>query len=68
MTDVPYTWIFIALAAVVDMVGLFYMWRRRNHPVATGHRPLFVTGERVRISLAERRGRDRRGRGQAASA
>ena len=68
MTDVPYTWIFIALAALVDMAGLFYLWRRRNHPAGSGHRPLFVTGERMRITVAERRRRDRRGRGQTASA
>jgi len=68
MTGVPYTWIIIALAAVVDMVGLFYLWRRRNHPAGNSNKSLFVTGERMRISVAERRRKDRRGRGQAASA
>lgn len=68
MTEFPFPWIFIALAGVVDMVGLFYLWRRRHSAVGANHRPARMAAQRMRILTAERRRRDRRETGQAASA
>jgi hypothetical protein len=63
MTGLPFPWIFIGLAAVVDLVGLVYLWRRRtsvgsNRAVRSAARPL-------RIPLADRRRRERRETGKA---
>jgi hypothetical protein len=44
MIDLPFYWIFIALAGVVDLVGLFFLWRRRNSPLNTSHKLARVTG------------------------
>jgi hypothetical protein len=68
MMDLPFYWIFVALAGVVDLVGLFFLWRRRNSPLDTSHKPARVTSGRMRIAPAERRRRDRRNPEQAASA
>ncbi|HET6777452.1 MAG TPA: hypothetical protein VFH26_01050 [Gemmatimonadales bacterium] len=68
MVDLPFYWIFIAVAALVDLVGLFFLWQRRNSPVTTSHRPARAMSGRIRIPTAERRRRDRRDPGQAASA
>jgi hypothetical protein len=38
MTGLPFPWIFIGLAAAVDVVGLFYLWRRRSSGVGTNPR------------------------------
>jgi len=64
MSFLPFPWIFVGLAAVVDMVGLFYLWRRRNVALGTNHRP----APRMRIPLADRRLRNRRRSEQAATA
>jgi hypothetical protein len=68
MVDLPFYWFFVALAGLVDLVGLFFLWRRRNSPMDTGHTPARAPGGRMRIAPAERRRRDRRNPGQAASA
>jgi hypothetical protein len=68
MNDLPFYWMFVVLAGVVDLVGLFFLWRRRNSPVSANHRRLQITTPRMRLPLAERRRRDRRGSDQAASA
>ena len=67
MTGLPFPWIFIGLAAAVDVVGLFYLWRRRNSGVGT-HQAALRSGARpLRIPLAERRRGDRRGNRKAAA-
>ncbi len=68
MPDLSFPWIFISLAVVTDVVGLFYLWRRRRSAVGTSHRPALMPAERKRIPVLERRRRDRRGTGQAISA
>lgn len=67
MTGLPFPWILIGLAAVVDVVGLFYLWRRRNSGVGTNHRVVASAARPWRIPLAERRRRERRGTGKAAA-
>ena len=64
MTGLTFPWIFIGLAAAVDVVGLFYLWRRRNF-VGTSH--IRSTARPLRIPLAERRRKERRGAGKAAA-
>jgi hypothetical protein len=49
-----FPWIFIGVAAIVDLMGLFYLWRRRNSGVTVKHR----------ADLAERRRKERRGTGR----
>ena len=68
MVDLPFYWIFVVLAGVVDLVGLFFLWQRRNSPVSASDRPVRGTSGRMRIVPAERRRRDRRNPGQTASA
>ncbi len=63
MTGLPFPWIFTGLAAIVDVVGLLYLWRRRNSGVRTNYRVDRSTP--LRIPLAERRRRERRGTGKA---
>jgi hypothetical protein len=65
MTGLPFPWIFIGLVAVVDLVGLVYLWRRRT--VGTNHRARLGAARPLRIPLAERRRRERRGAGKAAA-
>ena len=68
MPDVPYLWIFLAVVTVLDSVGLFYLWRRRSSGVA-GHDNLPLTAlDRLRMTKAERRRKERRATGRAASA
>jgi hypothetical protein len=67
MTGLPFPWIFIALAAIVDVVGLLYLWRRRNSGMGTSHRAVRGPARSVWIPLMERRRRERRGTGQAAA-
>jgi hypothetical protein len=63
MTGLTFPWIFIGLAAAVDVVGLFYLWRRRNSRTGT-NRTAVRSGDRpLRIPLAERRRGERRGNG-----
>ena len=67
MRDLPYTWIFLTVVTVLDSVGLFYLWRRRSSSVA-GHDNLPLTPlNRLRMTEAERRQKERRA-GRAASA
>lgn len=68
MVNFSFAWIFIGVAAVVDVVGLFYLSRRCNSTVAADHRHPRLAAHRVRIPIAERRRGDRRGQGRAASA
>jgi hypothetical protein len=68
MFDLPFYWIFVVLAGLVDLVGLFFLWRRRNLPVTASQKPGRSAGGRMRIIPAERRRRDRRQPGQTASA
>jgi hypothetical protein len=49
------------------MVGLFYLWRRRNSPPSGNHKVIFTTGQRG-VSLAERRRKERRVSKRVASA
>jgi hypothetical protein len=65
MTGLPFPWIFIGLAAAVDVVGLFYLWRRRNAGVGTNRTALQSGARPLRIPLAERRRGERRGNGKA---
>lgn len=62
MPDLQFAWIFIALASIVDVVGLFHLWRRRRPASTPGYK-------RPRRSpptfLADRRRRERRGTGPA---
>jgi hypothetical protein len=68
MRDVPYIWIFLTVVTVLDSVGLFYLWRRRSSAVA-GHDNVPLTPlDRLRMTKAERRRKDRRQAGRAASA
>jgi hypothetical protein len=67
MTGLPFPWIFIALAAAVDVVGLFYLWRRRNSGVRTNPRFGRSGARPIRIPLAERRRGERRENGKAAT-
>ena len=68
MPELSFPWIFISLAVVTDVVGLFYLWRRRQSAVGTSHRPAVRAAERKRMPVTDRRRRDRRGAGQAISA
>ena len=68
MKDWPFMWFFIAGAGFVDLVGLFYLWRRRKSAMDSNHTTAASAARRKRITPAERRRRERRGTGQAASA
>lgn len=68
MIDWPFMWFFIAGAGFVDLVGLFYLWRRRKSAMDPNHTTAASAARRKRITPAERRRRERRGTGQAASA
>jgi hypothetical protein len=68
MRDFPFLWTFLGVAMVVDMVGFFYLWRRRSSPVSSSHRMAPSPRQRLRIPLAERRRKERRRTGRAASA
>jgi len=67
MTGLQFPWIFIGLAAAVDVVGLFYLWRRRNSGVGTNRTAVRSGARPLRIPLAERRRRERRGNGKGAA-
>jgi hypothetical protein len=68
MTGLTFPWIFIALAAAVDVVGLFYLWRRRNSGVGANRAAVGNGARLIRIPLTERRRGERRGNGKAAAA
>jgi hypothetical protein len=68
MTGLTFPWIFIGLAAAVDVVGLFYLWRRRNSGTGTNRTAVRGGARPLRIQLAERRRGDRRGNGKRARA
>ena len=61
MTGLTFPWIFIGLAAAVDVVGLFYLWRRRNSGTGTTRTAVRRGARSLRIQLAERRRAERRG-------
>jgi hypothetical protein len=63
MTGLTFPWIFIGLAAAVDVVGLFYLWRRRNSRTGTTRTAVRSGARPLRIQLAERRRGERRGNG-----
>ena len=63
MTGLTFPWIFIGLAAAVDVVGLFYLWRRRNSRTETNRTAVRSGARPLRIPLAERRRGERRGNG-----
>jgi hypothetical protein len=63
----PFFWVFVAVATTVDIVGLFYLWRRRNSPPSGNHKVILTTGQRG-VSLAERRRKERRVSKRVASA
>jgi hypothetical protein len=65
MTGLTFPWIFIGLAAAVDVVGLFYLWGRRSSGVGTNPRTVRRGNRPLRIPLAERRRGERRGNGKA---
>ncbi len=67
MLSSPFFWVFVAVATTVDVVGLFYLWRRRNSPPSGNHTAVFTTGQRW-VTLAERRRKERRTSKRAASA
>ena len=66
MTGLPFPWIFMGLAAVLDVVGLFYLWRRRNSAVGANHRVRRGSGAPLWFPPAERRRSERRRAGKAA--
>jgi hypothetical protein len=66
MTGLTFPWIFIGLAAAVDVVGLFYLWRRRNSGTGTNRTAVRSGARPLRIQLAERRRGERRGNGKRA--
>jgi hypothetical protein len=68
MIDLPFYWTFVVIAAVVDVVGLFFLWRRRSSPVGASYIPARGVSGRMRIVPIERRRGDRRDPGRAASA
>jgi hypothetical protein len=68
MVDLPFYWIFVVVAGLVDLIGLFFLWQRRNAPVSARDKAVQGTSGRMRIVPAERRRRDRRNPGQTASA
>jgi hypothetical protein len=68
MVDLPFYWIFVVVAGLVDLIGLFFLWQRRNAPVSARDKAVRGTSGRMRIVPAERRRRDRRNPGQTASA
>ena len=61
MTGLTFPWIFIGLAAAADVVGLFYLWRRRNSRTGTNRTGVRSGARPLRIPLAERRRGERRG-------
>jgi hypothetical protein len=63
MSDLPFPWIFIGVASIIDLVGLFYLWRRRKSASETNHTLLRNSGP---LFLGERRRRERRRTGSAA--
>ena len=67
MSGLPFPWIFIGLAAIVDVVGLLYLWWRRNSGVRTLYRASGGSVRPLRIPPVERRRRERRGTGKAAA-
>ena len=67
MTGLPFPWIFIGLAAVLDAVGLLYLWRRRNSVVGANHRVGRSSGSPLWFPPAERRRSERRGAAKVAA-
>ena len=67
MTGLTFPWIFIGLAAAADVVGLFYLWRRRNSGVGSNRTAVRSGARPLRIPLAERRRGERRGNGKTAA-
>lgn len=63
MSDLSFPWIFIGLACLVDLVGLYYLWRRRKSPSEPHHTHIRNTAPRF---PAERRRKERRATGRAA--
>ena len=68
MTGLSFPWIFIGLAAAVDVVGLFYLWRRRNSGAGANRAAVGSGARLIRIPLTERRRGDRRGNGKGTAA
>jgi hypothetical protein len=62
-----FPWIFVAIALVADLAGLYYLWRRRISSGKINYRAS-TTVQRLHIPLAERRRTERRRTGRAASA
>jgi hypothetical protein len=60
MTGLTFPWIFIGLAAAVDVAGLFYLWRRRNSGVGPNRTAVWSGARPFRIPVAERRRGERR--------
>jgi len=58
MTALSFPWLFIGFAAIVDVVGLFYLWRRRQSAAGTHHS---IPARTARRFPAERRRMERRG-------
>jgi len=58
MPALSFPWIVIGLASVLDLVGLFYLWRRRKSAAGMHHSSSRTTSPRF---LAERRRKERRG-------
>jgi hypothetical protein len=56
MPDLSFPWIFIGFASLVDLVGFFYLWRRRKSVSGTNHTPVRNVAPRF---LAERRRKER---------
>lgn len=63
MSDLQFAWIFIAVASIIDVVGLFHLWRRRR----SASKPGYIRPRRTPpVFLADRRRSERRGTGPAA--
>ncbi len=63
MAALSFPWLFIGLVSIVDLIGLFYLWRRRQAAAGTHHSTHRLTAHRF---LAERRRTERRGTARAA--
>lgn len=67
MTGLPFPWILIGLAAAVDVVGLFYLWRRRSSEMGINRTAVRSGARPLGTPLVERRRRERRWNGKAAA-
>jgi hypothetical protein len=61
MTGSPFLWTLIACGSVLDLAGLFYLWRRRQKEEINRWRERNGADVRLHIPLRDRRQKERRG-------